>query len=580
MNENYEQQPLEEQKGRRTLWIVLGGLGGALVLCLIAVVIIALVFDPWGIVSRLTGKYDPIAQAAPPETQVFMNINLLQAQSQDLMDIINTFVQAAGEETYADIMALIDEMEEDVEPDTEIIFSKDILPWLGQFAGFGMKDIQYGDYFETEMDLYVIVEVRNKKKADEFLDKVMDEIRQGEDETFLEETYERTTIYELDAEYEADRVALARSGSLFILSNRSEVIKEVIDASKGDSIADSDAYQQIVSELPKARLLTFFIDLSFLESFYEELDLPVELESSAQMDMLAGMGMAISAVEVGLQMDYIIEYNLDEMTEDEIASIQMEPGQPMTASLFPKETYLYISSQGLDQSVEGLQEGLLGTLEEEELDEAMEIFEEQFGINPLTDLFPYLDGEWAIGILESSGGMIAEQFGIPLNLLLAVESSDQAALLNAAEKIAEGLENTGQFDVLQTETDGLQIFELRDPFYDETAFVYAVKDNILLLSMDTGTIEDVYGDRLSLDQYSRYKDGWDVFPKDMRPIMYVDIEGIYRFVTEELGDLSLTELEEAAVFKPIRTIEFAARTIDENLMHGMMIMFIEGESTQ
>jgi hypothetical protein len=580
MNENYEQQPLEEQKGRRTLWIVLGGLGGALVLCLIAVVIIALVFDPWGIVSRLTGKYDPIAQAAPPETQVFMNINLLQVQSQDLMDIINTFVQAAGEETYADIMALIDEMEEDVEPDTEIIFSKDILPWLGQFAGFGMKDIQYGDYFETEMDLYVIVEVRNKKKADEFLDKVMDEIRQGEDETFLEETYERTTIYELDAEYEADRVALARSGSLFILSNRSEVIKEVIDASKGDSIADSDAYQQIVSELPKDRLFTFFMELSFLESFYEELDLPVELQSNAQMDMLAGMGMAISAVEVGLQMDYIIAYNLDQMTEDERASIQMEPGQPMTASLFPKETYLYISSQGLNQSVESLQEGLLGAIEEEELDEAMEIFEEQFGINPLTDLFPYLDGEWAIGILESSGGMIAEQFGIPLNLLLAVESSDQAALLNAAEKIAEGLENTGQFDVLQTETDGLQIFELRDPFYDETAFVYAVKDNILLLSMDTGTIEDVYGDRLSLDQYSRYKDGWDVFPKDMRPIMYVDIEGIYRFVTEELGDLSLTELEEAAVFKPIRTIEFAARTIDENLMHGMMIMFIEGESTQ
>jgi hypothetical protein len=580
MNENVDQQPLEEQKGRRTLWIVLGGIGGALVLCLIAVVIIALVFDPWGIVSRLTGKYDPVAQAAPPETQVFMNMNLLQIQSQDFMDIINTFVEAAGEEPYADIMAWIDEMEEDVEPDTEIIFSEDILPWLGQFGGLGIKDIEYGDYFETEMDLYVILEVRNKKKADEFLVKVMDEIRQGEDETFLEETYEGTTIYELDAEYETDRVALARSGSLFILSNRAEVVKEVIDASKGDSIADLDAYQQIVSELPKDRLLTFFMELSFLESLYEELDLPSELESNAQMDMLSGMGMSISAVEVGLQMDYIMAYNLEQTTEDEKASIQIEPGQPMTASLFPKETYLYISAEGIDQSVEGFQEGLLGAVEEEELDEAMEIFEEQFGINPMTDLFPYLDGEWAIGILESSGGMIAEQFGIPLDLLLAVESSDAAALLNAAEKIAEGLENTGQFDVLQTETDGLQIFELRDPFYDETAFVYAVKDNILLISMDLGTIEDVYGDRLSLDQYSRYKDGWNAFPKDMRPIMYVDVEGIYRFVTEELGDLSLAELEDAAVFKPIKTIEFAARTIDENKMHGTMIVFIEGESTQ
>jgi hypothetical protein len=580
MNENVEQQPPEGQKGRRTLWIMLGGLGGALVLCLIAVVIIVLVFDPWGIVSRLTGKYDPVAQAAPPETQVFMNINLLKIQSKDLMDIINTFVQAAGEDPYADIMAWIDEMEEDVEPETEIIFSEDILPWLGQFAGLGIKDIQYGDYFETEMDFYMIVEVRNKKKADEFLVKVMDEIRQGEDETFLEETYERTTIYELDAEYEADRVAFARSGSLFILSNRSEVIKEVIDASKGDSIADLDAYQQIVSELPKDRLLTFFMDLSFLESFYEELDLLADLEGSAQMDMLAGMGMSISAIEFGLQMDYIIAYNLDQMTEDERASMQIEPSQPMTASLFPKETYLYITSENLDQVLEGFQEGLVGVVEEEELDEAMEIFEEQFGINPMTDLFPYLDEEWAIGILESSGGMIAEQLGIPLNLLLVVESSDPAALLNAAEKIAEGLENTGQFDVLQTEANGLLTFELRDPFYEETAFVYAVKDNILLISMDVGTIEDVYGDRLSLDQYSRYKDGWDAFPKDMRPIMYVDVEGIYRFVTEELGDLSLTEVEDAAVFNPIKTIEFAAQIVDESLMHVTMIMFIEGKNTQ
>ena len=210
----------------------------------------------------------------------------------------------------------------------------------------------------------------------------------------------------------------------------------------------------------------------------------------------------------------------------------------------------------------------------------MTLFEEQFGINPQRDLLPYLDGEYAIGILESSEGMIAEQLGVPLNLLLLVESSDQAALLDAAEKIASGLKDTGQYDVLQTESNGIQVFELRDPFYEGTAFVYAVKDNILFISLDTGTIEDVYSDRISLDQYARYKDGWEAFPKDMRPIMYIDVEGIYRFVTEELGFLSPTELEDAVVFKPIKTIEIAARIIDENLLHSTMIIFIEAEVTQ
>jgi hypothetical protein len=578
MIENNDQQPIEEKKGRRTLWIVLGGLGGALVLCLVAIVVIFLVFDPWGVVARLTGKYDPIAQAAPPETQMFMNLNLLQIQSKDFLNLINIFVEAAGEEPYDDIMAIMDEMEEDIEPETEITFSQDILPWLGQFAGIGIKDIKLGDFFDTEMDLYVIVEVRNKKKADEFLVKLMDEIRQDNDQNFLEETYERTTIYELDTEYEGDRVAFARSGSLFILSTHADVIKEVIDANKGDSLADMDEYKDVVTELPKERLFTLYMSFAFLESFYEELELPTGFESSAQLDMFSGIGMSLSAVEVGLQMDYIIAYNLDQMTEEQRASMQIEPGQPMTASLFPKETYLYITAEHLDKSLETLQEGLAGAVEEEEIEEAMELFEQQFGINPMTDLFPYLDGEYALGVLESSGGMLADQLGIPLNLLLVVESSDSQALLNAGEKIAQGLEDTGQFDVLQTESNGIQFFELQDPFYEEIAFVYAVKDNMLFVSMDTGTIEDVNGDRVSLDQYSRYKDGWDAFPKDMRPMMYIDIEGIYRFITEEMGELSQTETEDAAVFKPIKTIEFASRIIDENLMHGAMIIFIEGEN--
>jgi hypothetical protein len=580
MNENNDQQPLEQKKDRRTLWIILVVLGGVFCICLVAVVIIVLVFDPWGIVSRLTGKYDPIAQAVPPETQMFMNVNLLQLQSKDFLGLVNTFAEAAGEEGYDDIMAMVDEMEETVDPDAEIIFSEDIMPWLGQFAGLGIKDIKYGDFFDTEMDFYMIVEVRNKKKADEFLIKVMDEMRQEYDEGFIEETYERATIYELDTEYEADRIAFTRSGSLFILSNSPDAVKDVIDASKGESMADMDAYQQIVSELPKDRLVTFFMDFSFLESFYESMDPLSCAEASNQLQMIEGMGMSISAVDVGLQMDYILAYNLDHLTEEQIASMQLEPGEPMTASFFPKETYLYMTSEHLDRSFATLEKGIPCTIEEEEIEEAMDLFEEEFGFNPMTDLFPYLDGEFALGVFESSEGMIAEQYGVPLGVLLVIESSDQEALLNAAQKVAEGLETTGQFDILQTESNNTHFFELRDIYYEQTTFVYAVKDNILFISLDSGTIEDIYGDRISLDQYSRYKDGWETFPRDMRPIMYIDVEGIYQFVTEEMDELSQTGVDDSAVFEPIKTIEISTQIIDEDLQRVTMIIFIEGENAE
>ena len=156
MSEVLDQQPMEQEKGKRTLWIVLGAIGVILILCLVAIVIIALVLDPWGIISRLRGTYDPIAQAAPPETQVFMNINLLKLQSSESLGLINTFAEAAGEEPFEDFQDIIADMGEPVEEDTEMTFAEDILPWIGQFVGLGFKDIVGVDVLEDDVNLFLI----------------------------------------------------------------------------------------------------------------------------------------------------------------------------------------------------------------------------------------------------------------------------------------------------------------------------------------------------------------------------------------------------------------------------------------
>ena len=76
MSEILDQEPMEKKKGNRTTWVVIAVIGAFLVLCLVAIVILVLTLDPWGIVSRLRGGYDPIAQAAPPETSLTLR-NLL-----------------------------------------------------------------------------------------------------------------------------------------------------------------------------------------------------------------------------------------------------------------------------------------------------------------------------------------------------------------------------------------------------------------------------------------------------------------------------------------------------------------------
>ena len=58
----------------------------------------------------------------------------------------------------------------------------------------------------------------------------------------------------------------------------------------------------------------------------------------------------------------------------------------------------------------------------------MESLEKEIGFNPDRDLFPILDGDWALGIFENSDGFVADSIGLPLGLMFTVETSDEAQL--------------------------------------------------------------------------------------------------------------------------------------------------------
>jgi hypothetical protein len=576
MTEEIIQQPQESKKSSRNIWIGVGIAAGVLAICLCVAAILFAVFDPLGIIARLTGKHDPIAQAAPPDTQFFMNVNLLQLQSEEFIELVSTFSQASGGEEITDFQGFIDMIDEELEDEIDMTIREDVQPWIGQFVGLGIKGIESGDMYDSSADLYLIVEALDKEEADEFLAKAMRIIKEENDQDFIEQTYEGHTIYELDTQWEDERVALCRAGGLVILTNNAETVKHIIDAQKGDSLAENGEYQTLIAELPKDRLMTFYLDPDFMETFYGSLDLPTDVESNAQMSAMEGLAMSLSATNVGIQMDVILSYDLDLLPEEQRTLMQESIGEPRTATFYPKQTYLYFRSAHLDQMLTSFQEGLYGVTDEAEVEEAMEMFAEQFGFNPQTDIFPYLDGEWALGLFDDSQGLLANQLDIPLGVLLVVESSDPTALQEMGEKVAQGLQDTGEFDVTQSESNGIDIFQIIDPYMQETLFVYGVKESFLFIGLDVETIEDAYGDRLSLEQNPRYKDGWDAFPSDMQPAMYLDVEGIYNLLTGDLSDISPLYEEEAEVMSPIEIIEVGARNISEDMYHSLLIMFVEG----
>jgi hypothetical protein len=136
--------------------------------------------------------------------------------------------------------------------DKPIDFEKEVQPWLGESAGVFLTEFNGNDFESTGF----AIEVTDTGEAQDFIDKRSE----SEDPKPEDESYEGVD-YKFNAEEEE---AVGIVGNFVVATEDKATFEAAVDASQGDSLADSEAYGEIVPSAPEGSLADVYVDIGGL----------------------------------------------------------------------------------------------------------------------------------------------------------------------------------------------------------------------------------------------------------------------------------------------------------------------------
>jgi hypothetical protein len=383
-----------------------------------------LFIDPFNlnIYGRITGRYDAIAAAMPADTQVYVSVNLLNFNQERLARLQRTFdnasQEAASANEYDELNRELDQFLEELEEEWDLRFDNDVLPWIGQYAGLGVYNMRFNQFgFPERGDILAAIEVRQTAEADAFLSKLIAGWERNEGGRFIETIHQNVTIYELDRR--SDSIAFARSGSVMYIGGSAAAIRQGINAQRGQNLAASSSYRQTVQSLPGDRGVTAYFTADLAD------DAARTMQGSRRIFSRQGvtaMAVTLTLVDEGLRLDSTVLYEPDNMSQT-MAEIQ-QAGAADVAGLLPANTIGYLSGSRPDLLWALWRDSLIDTFGQADFNESMRAFEDTFGFDPDKDLFPLLDGDWAVVLVPGNEGFLAEDGEINLGWAILLETCE------------------------------------------------------------------------------------------------------------------------------------------------------------
>jgi hypothetical protein len=557
--------------------IILTGVGIGLVIAIAAIILL----DPFGL--NLLGRHMEIpAQAMPPEVVLYVGMDLRNLQSEDLDPIVWAFSEDLKQDQVSTIDKMNEELDRLLEDALGMSFTEDVMPWVGGAIGFGLTEMEIDAYGGPgEVKFILAFEVRDKRAADEFLVKFKDRIAEESGQGFSEETYQAVKIYILDTPYDYEQIAFCRSDDLILFSQYEDTIKSAIDAQSGESLADTANFRQVIGSLPSDRIVTVFINgEKYFDTFSDTFSWLYGADLSDLYSETAGtmmdIAMGLSVVDVGIRMDMAYKYDPEAISEEVLEGFAM--GESRTAQLLPETTLLHIYSHRLDQAWQGMIDAI-SAMEGADFEESMEMFEQTFGFDISDDLFAKLDGEWAFAMMPSSVGFISEYLEVPIGFSLLAETSDPDGLFEVSETFSTNAELQGLGEVEKSQDEQGTYFDLLDMYSGTVIFTYGVGEDLFVIGSSKDVLADIFSDRPSLSESERYQQVWRSFPRDVAPIMYLDIQGFVANIRETMSPEEREYFDDDVgnTLKPFTFLAVGIMPPNKDLMQATMILFIETE---
>jgi hypothetical protein len=368
------------------------------------------------------------------------------------------------------------------------------------------------------------------------------------DEGGEESTYEGTTIYYAPPASEEDEgYAAARVGDLILIGPTPMDLHPVIDTAEGRTPA--------ITTLPEFTTAREALPDEFLMFSFSNNAAAISADLGPFAGTLSGLyeaafsGMTVAADEAGFRMESVTLPAEGETLDPGAANFDSE-----LVSLAPADTVFFTS--GADLGATGVLDAIGATAlafafgmggasappdpdasTEEFIAQQFEAAASLIGINPQTELFQQLSGEYGTWLaVAPEGGNVSGLF--------ASGTTDSEAVANALMQLSFLIQGAAGSDAPLTtrEVDGGQVYVIElDPTSGATLEFGVVDDRLVIGSGDAvdrlaGTAEE------SLLDNEQYQAVMDTLPAERNGSMYIDLERaipLMQTAAEETEDLGM-----------------------------------------
>ena len=549
-------------------------IGGIAALALIAVVVIGAIF----LIPRLFGADEnAIASVMPPSTSLLVEVNALNLANEDAQRVARAFEDVLDESDVDfnadDPASALEQLDDQMDEATGMTITDDVLPWIGPNLGIGLLELDVEAIDNNEIPQIIFAAtIREIEPADIFIEDLIDVIEEESGNRVDEVEYGGALVFEIDSDFEDERIAFGRSDMIFFIATNIDTLEEAIDAQNGESLAGVEEYQDTIASLSGDRAVTVYMSGDSIEEFANAAEDSPDFEgfdADVIKDLeLKGVGMAGMITAEGIRLDFVSSYN--SLSEEQQEMLDAQTDNIKTADFLPESTYLFLVGQRLDLTWQTAVDALASSgVNEDDFDEAMDMFDDTFGFNPNDDLMPLLNGEYSIAIIDSDEGLLAEEFETDLGAVIMIGGSDAEELTNLAEDFTDGLEDQ-DLSVDDSGNDDVTVYEIEDPGGDLVG-AYGVSEDYLIAATSGESIENLFNGEANLADSDKFSNAWDAFPRGTIPVMYIDLDGLFA----ALEDVDPT-MKDVVDVNPVYAFALGTNN-DNNTTLTTMIFFVAGE---
>ena len=549
-------------------------IGGIAALALIAVVVIGAIF----LIPRLFGADEnAIASVMPPSTSLLVEVNALNLANEDAQRVARAFEDVLDESDVDfnadDPASALEQLDDQMDEATGMTITDDVLPWIGPNLGIGLLELDVEAIDNNEIPQIIFAAtIREIEPADIFIEDLIDVIEEESGNRVDEVEYGGALVFEIDSDFEDERIAFGRSDMIFFIATNIDTLEEAIDAQNGESLAGVEEYQDTIASLSGDRAVTVYMSGDSIEEFANAAEDSPDFEgfdADVIKDLeLKGVGMAGMITAEGIRLDFVSSYN--SLSEEQQEMLDAQTDNIKTADFLPESTYLFLVGQRLDLTWQTAVDALASSgVNEDDFDEAMDMFDDTFGFNPNDDLMPLLNGEYSIAIIDSDEGLLAEEFETDLGAVIMIGGSDSEELTNLAEDFTDGLEDQ-DLSVDDSGNDDVTVYEIEDPGGDLVG-AYGVSEDYLIAATSGESIENLFNGEANLADSDKFSNAWDAFPRGTIPVMYIDLDGLFA----ALEDVDPT-MKDVVDVNPVYAFALGTNN-DNNTTLTTMIFFVAGE---